>query len=670
MCGITGIWNFNGRDVDPAVLERMTTLLHHRGPDDHGYALFDRQGDCVGHGREMGAWREGAALGLGHRRLSIIDLSETGRQPMASGNGRYWICYNGEVYNYLELREELKGLGHAFAGASDTEVILKAYEQWGTQCVERFNGMWAFALWDARERNLFCSRDRVGIKPFYYYLDEETFIFASEIKAVLAALPREKHNLNKPYLGRFILSGLLDDADETLFGQIKQLPVAHGMQIRGGGQRNQWRFWDISDECVARADEGLIKEEEATERFRELLSDAIRLRFRSDVPVGTCLSGGLDSSSVVALATRDLSAKLKTFTTEYNEKEFSEGHYARAAAKRFETEAYYITPQAKQYTDFIDRFSWYHDEPCPGPGPFSQWHVMELASRHVKVVLDGQGADELLGGYPHYFNYYLTSVLRRVFSRGPGRATLRQYFADSDAIARHTQTSFRKSCLTALSHIANRMLPEWLRAMSKPVRGLSAGPMFDLADRELLRSALPPYGPRPRRYRDDLNDILYWELVRDNIPMLMQYGDRTSMAFSIESRVPFLDYRLIEYMGSLPFRMKIRANTTKFIMRRAMRGILPDKVVDRPDKKGYPTPFSIWLKGPINQYARDLIGGSSFRQRGIFHPAKVEKLLDDHCAGKADHAWLLWRVMNVEKWLQVFHDDFAGACRRHLAGRF
>jgi len=645
MCGIAGILNLNNRRVDPDQIALMTNLLHHRGPDDHGYAFFDQQGRPLSRGRDLKSLNTNGALAFGHRRLSILDLAETGSQPMSTPNGRLWICYNGEIYNYLELKEQLIYQGYTFLGTSDTEVILAAYQHWGTECVRLFNGMWAFALWDAKEKTLFCSRDRVGIKPFYYYLDDQRLVFASEIKSVLAALPPEKFDLHQPYLARFIISGLLDDADDTLFAYVKQLPPAHCLLLKNNRPRF-WRYWDIPSPCIEQADYAHLNENEAVERFRDLLTDAVRLRLRADVPVGTCLSGGLDSSSVVALAAGALAAPLKTFTVEYREKDFSEGHYARAAADYHRTDAHYITPQPHQYIDFIDRFSWYHDEPCPGPGPFSQWHVMQLASRHVKVVLDGQGADELLAGYNHYFNYYLTSLLKRIF------------------FSNH-----------AFSHIANRSLPPSLRSLTRPLRHLTrraagAHAALNVAHYDLLRQALPVYQPRPRRYRDDLNEILYWELIRDNIPMLMQYGDRTSMAFSIESRVPFLDYRLIEFAGSLPYHLKIRSAVTKYVLRRALRGLLPDRLVDRPDKKGYPTPFALWLKGPLKSYLHDMIRSQKFKNRDIFYPDKVETLLNRHCADKINHAWLLWRIANIERWLQIFADDFNHACQIHLAAKF
>jgi len=666
MCGIAGIWNFSKRPVAPATIGLMCDLQRHRGPDDYGYAFFTTQGDCLWHGKDLGTYQPSGELALGHRRLAIIDLSEAAAQPMTTEKGRFWITYNGEIYNYIELREELKKLGHTFATSSDTEVVLKAYQQWDTSCVEHFNGMWAFAIWDVASKRLFCSRDRVGIKPFYYYLDDQRFIFASEIKAVLAALEPEQPSINEPYLARFILYGLLNDGEDTLFTQVRQLLPGHCLELHQGKSR-RWRYWDIPAACIEQADSAIVDENEAAEQFRDLLTDAIHLRFRADVPVGTCLSGGLDSSTIVALAHRILPGKLSTFTTEYHEQDFSEGRFARATAEMFDTDAHYITPAAEQYIDFIDRFSWYHDEPCPGPGPFSQWQVMALAGKHVKVALDGQGADELLAGYTHYFDYYLRSLLRRTIITGPARTTFSQYFAHQRTIRQHQGITPALSYSAALTDAARILLPDRWRRLLRPLANTlrqNSIPMNKIAPAAFVRQALPVVRPRPRRYQDELNEILYWELTRDNIPMLLQYEDRTSMAFSIESRLPFLDYRLIEFAGSLPYHLKIRSATTKYILRRSMRRLLPDEIIDRTDKMGFPTPFALWLKGPLNQYLRDLLADKAFSDHGIFEPTQVKELLDQHCTGRADHAWLLWRVVNIERWMRVFLDDFSSSCRR------
>jgi len=673
MCGIAGIYHFTDEPIDPAQIIRMTHLQHHRGPDDWGFAFFDQKGQCRQRTKEPATQDNQARLALGHRRLTIIDLSTAAAQPMSSGEQNYWITYNGEIYNYRELREELSRLGYTFATSSDTEVILKAYEQWGYDCLGRFNGMWAFAIWDVRKGVLFCSRDRMGVKPFYYYLDSSRFVFASEIKAILSVLPGEKRLINEPYLARFIIHGILNDRDESLFAAVKQLPPGCSLEITSGGIR-KWQYWDIPRENITLADTACADEAQAVERFRDLLADAIKLRFRADVPVGVCLSGGMDSSSVTALARRSLPFRLSTFTAEYPQPEFSEGHFARTAATAFDTDAHYISPQPAQYIDFIERFSWYHDEPCSGPGVFSQWHVMELAKNHVKVVLEGQGADELIGGYYHYFDYYLASVFKRLFNLGPARTSLRQYMSDIRAIAQLRGVSYAQGCIWALRHQAGWLLPrqakKFLRILPGVIRGTGDGLIRELTDPGFLSQALAAYQPRNQRYYDDLNNILYWDLRRDNLPLLLQYGDRTSMAFSLESRMPFLDYRLIEFVGSLPYHFKIRGPHSKYILRRAMRGILPEEIIDRRDKMGFPTPFSHWLRGPLRDYAHQLFSNASFREHHLFRPDKAQALLQEHCKGIADHSWLLWRIMNIEKWLTIFFDNFDSTCRKHLADKF
>ncbi|MBN1765721.1 MAG: asparagine synthase (glutamine-hydrolyzing) [Sedimentisphaerales bacterium] len=671
MCGIAGIYHLNDRPVEPEALGRMTRLLRHRGPDDYGYAFFDRAGNHLTAGRELPAYLPQAVLALGHRRLSVIDLTETGHQPMSGAHSRYWIIYNGEIYNYVELRRDLIHLGYAFSGTSDTEVILKAYEHWGRNCVDHFNGMWAFALWDTKRQTLFCSRDRFGIKPFYYYFDGRNFIFASEIKSILSVLSRDKHVINEPYLGRFIMVGKMNDSEQTFFKNIRQLPPAHNLNVSQSGLSRR-RYWDMPARCIKKANACLEDGPVVVERFRSLLTDAIRLRFRADVPVGTCLSGGLDSSSIVALASDTLSGQLSTFTAEYEQSEFSEGRYARQVAGLFGTDDYYITPTGREYVDFIDRFSWHHDEPCPGPGLFSQWHVMQLAGRHVKVVLEGQGADELLGGYPYYFPRHIYSLARDYLGNRYYNTSLNRFFNDLKAITAHPQSGLTLSgcALNVVHQIFDLMLPECIKIPKNLlIRSIQNRLKPDLinqvADQNILSQALPSPPHEKRRYLHDLNESLYWELTRDNLPMLLQYDDRTSMAFSVESRLPFLDYRLVEFAGSLPFYHKMQGARTKVILRNALAGMLPDEIVNRPDKKGFPTPFAVWLKQVLSEYVNDLFHSSDFKNRGLFHADKVQHLYRQHCSNTADHSWLLWRIINIERWMQVFQNDFHKYCHKY-----
>jgi asparagine synthase (glutamine-hydrolysing) len=669
MCGITGIYHFTARPIVPATLEAMTAQLYHRGPDDFGYAFFNPAGDCIRQGRTLPNGDQPHQLALGHRRLAIIDLSPTGGQPMTDVTGRLWITYNGEIYNYLELRKELLALGYGFRGTCDTEVILNAYRHWGQDCIYHFNGMWAFALWDKEAKTLFCCRDRLGIKPFYFYRDDRVFIFGSEIKAVLAGLDKKQFEVNRPYLARFIKYGLKDDSDQTCFEKISQLPPGHSLEIKAGRFqcRRYWQLTPSADQTVARAD---IDQNDLTDRFRSLLADAVRFRLRADVPVGVCLSGGLDSSSIAALAVQASTDSVFSFTTEYSQPEFAEGHYARQVAAAFKTKAHYISPASGGFPDFIQRFTWVHDEPCPGPGPFSQWHVMNLASQHVKVVLEGQGADELLGGYLQYFDYYLADLLRDAMNP-KCRFTFGNYLAALHAVARHNGVPPRRYLLNSLKMLARSALPQravtLLHEAGFPARFFSRRGVFDNLIHPDFGSQVSPLGQAgPASFHGMLNDVLCRELTRDNLPMLLNYDDRTSMAFSIESRVPFLDYRLVEFVAALPGWTKIHNAQTKYPLRQAMKNILPDSIVNRPDKKGFPTPFTHWLKDELRDYALDIFNSQAFRQRNIFQSDKILSLYQEHCDGKADHAWMLWRVLNIEVWQRLFFNDFDAVCREQL----
>ncbi|MBI4506641.1 MAG: asparagine synthase (glutamine-hydrolyzing) [Chloroflexi bacterium] len=623
MCGIAGIWHTDGRAVDEATLRRMIAVQRHRGPDGEGYHVA-------------------GAVGLGHARLKIIDLSPAAAQPMTNEDGSLWLTYNGEVYNYVELMAELRALGHTFRSRSDSEVILHAYEEWGERCVERFNGMWAFALWDERRRVLWCSRDRFGVKPFYYLWDGRTFACASEIKALLAFQP-EARRPNYPYLLHFLTSGLFDDGSETAFAPVRSLPPAHALTVRDGALRLA-RHWDYDAAQRAAYDYGAP---EAT--FRELLGDAVRLRLlRSDVPVGTCLSGGLDSSAIVALSSRLIDVPVRTFSAIYDEPEANEAPYVAVINERCRTLPHLVNPRPDDFMSIVPRIVWHQDEPTAGPGLYSQWHVMQRAHGVVTVLLDGQGSDELLGGYHHAFGPYLATVFRR--AAGGDLPAWRRLAADAAAIA---ALAGRSQALAALKPY----LPAPLRALYRTWRGTEASGDVH-RDLRALVGDTAIQRQYARRFADPLDDALYWSVASTSIPGLLHYEDRNSMAFGLEARVPFLDYRLVEFCLGLPFDDKVRGATTKHIMRRALRGIVPDEVLDRRDKKGYPTPLARWLRGPLRAPAADLLLGSRLPQRGVLRPAVVERKLAAHAAGRHDYSWEIWRWLTLELWFTQFIDAF------------
>jgi asparagine synthase (glutamine-hydrolysing) len=629
MCGIAGIYNFNGSPVEQVKLEAMARTIRHRGPDDAGF------------------WR-GGPLGLAHRRLSIIDLTEAAHQPMTTREKDLVIVFNGEIYNFLELKRELDLLGHSFRSSSDTEVVLAAYRQWGTECVTRFNGMWAFALWDEKNRTLFCSRDRFGVKPFYYLEEAGRFIFGSEIKAILAVAP-EAAAPNYPYLRRFLTTGIFDDGDETCFERIRSLPPAHSL-ILGEGQRRTWRYWDINPgELPGRYD--YAHPETA---LRDLLSDSVRLRLRSDVPVGTCLSGGLDSSSIVCLASSMLDRPVRTFSSLYEDPDCDERFFIEKVRDHCATESFFSHPQAGDLFQVLPRMVWHQDEPSAGPGLYSQWHVMQLARGRVKVLLDGQGGDEVLGGYFYFYpNYFATLV--QMARRGERLSYILRILREYPRVRELTGQRFTNQ---VIDHIRELVLPRFfnnLFRMPKINLGGRTAPGVlhpDFIEWTRNRMKEPPF---ERKFDLDLDDALYQALTRHSIPALLHYEDRNSMAFSIEARTPFLDYRLVEFCLGLPFDEKINGIETKYLLRKSMKDLLPPEISGRRDKKGYPTPFARWLREDRMAFAREILDSPECRSRNILNPEGVEDRLRRHLAGE-DFNWEIWRFITLELWMRIFMD--------------
>ncbi len=652
MCGIAGILSGQG-PVDPGRLERMSRLLAHRGPDDQGI------------------WSDPeAGLGLVHRRLSILDLSERGHQPMHRGSAV--LVFNGEIYNYRELREELKDLGHHFSSDTDSEVVLEAW----LEC-------------------LFCSRDRFGVKPFYYAFKNGEFRFASEPKALLADDPSLRR-MRPDTLMRFLAEGLVDDEGEaTFYPEIHRLPPAHSLTLEEGRLR-VWRFWTLQAEpaleaALTRARSSLAgtpglseltrtdlefepsdaaavfgtpavrRIDEAAEAFRDLLVDAVRLRLRSDVPVGTCLSGGLDSGSIVSLASRMRPDPMDTFSSVYPQADCDESLFIRAIAGRCGSHAHEVQPQPTGLPDLFPRMMWHQDEPSAAPGIYSQWKVMEAARGHVTVLLDGQGGDEILAGYHSYFPEHLTSLAMRIASGEEDESRLWEEVRLIEAL---TGRSHAQDAQRALRR-ARR--PRWLTRLGanrpgriKPPHYLTgefaASAMEGRAVRDWLGRARGMARSRPPRTFDDrLLQRLYNDLTLHSIPSLLRYEDRNSMAFSLESRTPFLDYRLVEFCFSLPAEFKISGAETKLVLRRAMSGLMPREVVERRDKLGFPTPVSHWFRNELKDWVESVFRDSRFRERGILDPSEVEGILKRHAAGE-DRSWDIWRFLSAEIWARQFLD--------------
>lgn len=626
----------------------MNAVQAHRGPDGHDVFV------------------EGP-VGLAHRRLAILDLSDAGLQPMTV-EGRT-VVYNGEIYNFRELRSELEGLGHRFFSECDTEVLLRAYLQWGKACVTRFNGMFSFALWDASQGVLFCARDRMGIKPFFYVEDGLGFEFASEIKTLLHKAERRKPRLRT--LVRFLGEGLTDDEWETFFQGVSVLPPAHTLTVSQGRSVVE-RYWRVRPEMGwqdVMAEAALEKRafdavperqvdgsyfpslpglDEAAEAFRALLQDSVRLRLRSDVPVGTCLSGGLDSSSVVACASSLMERPVETFSSIYADRGYDEKRFIDDVVRAYGSVPNPVEPTGEDLPGIFDRIVWHQDEPSGGPGLYSQWRVMEKAKTKVTVLLDGQGGDELLAGYHHYFREYLSELAKELHAQGKSFDEVSRAAGIIGEVTGHdhgglAERAVRRARRPKILKIFQRERPGKVKTPALLHRDLAAM----VSSRDATRMDID------RLFGNSLSQKLYDDLTRFSIPALLRYEDRNSMAFSLEARVPFLDYRLVELCFALPTQFKIAPPLTKLVLRKAMNGRLPASVTSRMDKLGYPTPLANWFRSSLREWVEDLFASGSFRGCELLDMGACQAVWQDHLSG-TDRSWDLWRILHTYRWSELF----------------
>ncbi len=649
MCGIAGIYRRHKlSESDPSRVTAMSGMLTHRGPDDFGFLLLHS---------DSGEFRAGqgdlaplpADVCLGHRRLSIIDLSPLGRQPMSNETNDIFLVFNGEIFNYLELRDELRAKGHSFRSHTDTEVVIHAYREWGEDCVTRFNGMWAMAIWDQRRREMFCSRDRFGIKPFYYFLDERVFVFASEIKGILPALetrPCADHGVLSDYL----MDGTLCRTENTFFKGIRRLSPAHNLIVTASGTRTK-QYWNYTTRSQT------YNYTKPVETFRELLMDAVRLRLRSDVPVGVALSGGIDSSSILALAGSLMGAnRPKTFTAVFPGESYNEYEYARIASEAAGSELFCVDYQPGQFMEDLNRVIWSMDYPALEGQVLSRRELMRLAGSHVKVVLEGQGADEMLAGYvARYFAPYLFDEIA-----GAGRRQKGLSFRElADSCREVHRACGRRAYEGLLRHLAPQSVS------LRPFRNLSASSRVCSREFSRLNSGHPEAlekGP----FADRLTNLLYFDLTKGVLPMLLKFGDALSMAFSVESRLPFLDHRLVEFVFSLPAHHKLRGSQPKGILREAMAGLVPEQILRRTDKVGFETPLARWLGECMDDGVRPLLLSKRCRERGIFDVSRMERMLTRQERGEAHAENSIFRWVSLELWFRLFIDG-EGVPDRRLA---
>jgi asparagine synthase (glutamine-hydrolysing) len=554
---------------------------------------------------------------------------------MGSDDGRLWITYNGEVYNAPELRQALIGLGHHFRSSSDTEVVLAAYREWGQACLDRFNGMFAFAIWDEREQALFGARDRFGIKPFYYRQDAGRFLFASEIKALLCdpSFPRRAY---EPAVYDFLAQGKQDHTTETFFSNIHQLAPGEWLTVRAGTSEGarfaRGRWWNIASSTRS------VSAQEAVARTRELIEDSVRLELRADVPVGSCLSGGLDSSTIVCLMAGLLNGKPapQTFSSCHDDPRFDERRYIRSVLAKTRVLNREIFPDPVRLWDKLPDILWHQDEPVAGTSVLAQWAVMEAAGQAgVKVLLDGQGGDELLLGYPRYVGYRLADLLRA----GYWREGVREYQAWRSVHGGLHPTAVAAAVRGLLPDTAAR----WLRrhvthesAWLAPGAEQMTSTFTSVAGSSLARHAA--------------------QVLLQDLPALLHYEDRSAMAFSVEARVPFLDHRLVEWLMSLPPELKLYRGVTKVVLRDAMAGILPEEVRVRTDKMGFVTPEDQWLRVTWREQIEGMLDSSSLKSRPYWRAPGLKRLYQGYCEGKAGVGPIIWRCLSVEAWLRKFCD--------------
>jgi asparagine synthase (glutamine-hydrolysing) len=597
---------------------------------------------------------------LAHRRLSIIDLS-TGQQPLSNEDGSVWVIFNGEIYNHADARRELEARGHRYRTKSDTESIVHAYEEWGDDCVHRFRGMFAFAIWDAPKRRLLLVRDRLGVKPLYWTRAGDTLLFASEIKAILASdlvEPRPNEAALPEVLSTRSVAGA-----ETMFRGINKLLPGHLLVFEGGEIRVR-QYWDLPIghhsrggrlQPADRPPKGGRYDNDVVSRFRELLTESVRLRLMADVPLGVFLSGGVDSSAIAAIMARLIDRPLETFSVAFKDRAFNELEYARDVARAIGAHAHEIVIDDHDFFGALPKLVWHEDEPIAHTSSVPLYFVSALARRHVTVVLTGEGSDELLAGYGKYprvaWNWRAGTIYERMVP-----SPLRRAIAESVVprlprkLARYARRTFlamgRTPEAMCFDNFASIRLVDQRRLLAPPLR---AAAMPSQA-----YGASLGYFQHPNGNSTLLDRLLYTDIKTYLVELLMKQ-DQMSMATSIESRVPFLDHVLVEFAARLPDEWKLSGWTTKRVLRDAMKGLLPDSILNRP-KMGFPVPFAHWTCNGWNAVARDVLLDSRSRHRGLIDPVAVDRLLRDHAAGRAEGGDRIWSLLNLELWYRTFID--------------
>jgi len=629
MCGICGVF-FSDRNwrVPANVLADMNRRLVHRGPDDEGFFVEEN-------------------VGLAMRRLSIIDV-KTGHQPISNETQDVWIVYNGEIYNHAELRTDLEAKGHRYSTHSDTETIVHLYEEYGRDCVKHLRGMFAFAIWDRRSRALFAARDRLGIKPFYYRWDGKAFLFGSEIKAILA-YPGISAEFNRGTLAEHLAFGYIS-GPETMFSSIRKLMPGHTLEISERGELRIERYWDLTTQV----DSEPRSREYYVETYRELLEAAVQSHLMSDVPLGVFLSGGLDSSAVAALTKKLSGDRIQTFSVGYGEEEFSELRYAREVAEHIRSDHHEVRLQREDFFSSLPRLIWHEDEPIVWPSSVSLYWVARLARESVTVVLTGEGSDETLAGYTRYAWTLLNSRMDASY-RAVTTAGMRHGLRKLIEISPLGASVHRKLGHTFLMRDGNSWPSFYYDNFFSAFAASELGPLLTA---DALAAAGDAYSASMEAWErsrgDRLHRMLYADINTYLIELLMKQ-DQMSMAASVESRVPFLDHKLVEFTATIPAQYSMAGLAGKFILKHATEDLLPRQIIYRK-KMGFPTPWDYWLAGPVLDELEGMLTEPRSAQRGIFRPEAVKRIFTEHRSKARDHGNRIWRLLNLEVWQRVFVD--------------
>ncbi len=629
MCGIVGILNTRTIDLKQQ-LPRMVDILAHRGPDGRGFHYAP-------------------GVGLGHARLSIIDVSAGANQPLYNEDRTVCVIHNGEIYNYKELRGELINRGHRFRTDSDSEIIVHAYEEYGADCVCHFNGMWSFAIWDEPRRELLLSRDRLGIKQLYYAFPDGGFAFASEIKALRLAFP-ELNQIEPRQLYQFLMLSLSDHNEHTFFRDVRQLLPGENLRLDSRGQATRWRYWSIADVPPF---EGSV--EEAGERLHNLLHDAVHLQLRSDVPIGASLSGGLDSTTVVALASTQIPETLTTFSGLYpNDERYDESRYVHDMVRTFDLSVHEITPGTDRILEDLTRCMWHLEEPVTSQSIYTWWHISQQVGQRVTVLLTGHGGDEVHAGYFHHYRLFHTHLFERDFREDLHRVPdpLRQEWI---AARQLNGTNYLPQILaTADSPWAARLGRRWQAMLARKSPTTPAPGLRAVLNADFMAEAAGPAATSEEKIEglDPLRRFMWRELRSAYLPSILRIEDRLAMAHSVESRVPLLDHRIVEFAYSLPPEYMIREGRTKSTLRTAMRGILPESVRMRADKMGFPTPVATWLRGDLGAEVASLLASPDARTGPLLNHDEVQRQIAMHRAGQVDLSKRIFMWLMCELWLR------------------